>query len=402
MKITIRKASSTVKAGDAAYFLVFILLFTCDFYNTTTFKGLVDITFLLNAARVLSVILITVKCVYIDSYSIKHLIVITLLVGVAAISVFSSNTAALLDFILLAVGCRGIDDKKIVKTYFVFGTIYLLITMVCSLTGVIENYSTIRATTGTLRYSFGIVYSTDFAAHVFFLILAFHYIRDRRIKLLDIIIHILIVAFLNRYCDSRLSEAMILMTLILFIIYDFRGEIFGSRVFGFISTWVTVGCGIFSVVITNLYSGSSVAWVAIDELLFSNRLKIGKKVIDMYGFTPFGQFIKMQGMGYKVYDYDTSIGTTYIDSSYLQIILIYGTVFFVIMMAAYTYCAKKVYWSGNRKLSIILVLIAVSCIINQYLTNIAYNPFVVIFGTYLLSNRSFNSAEVGRRKIVLK
>ena len=73
MKITIRKASSTVKAGDAAYFLAFILLFMCDFYNTTTFKGLVDITFLLNAARVLSVILITVKCVYIDSYSIKYL-----------------------------------------------------------------------------------------------------------------------------------------------------------------------------------------------------------------------------------------------------------------------------------------------------------------------------------------
>ena len=99
-------------------FLAFILLFTCDFYNTTTFKGLVDITFLLNAARVLSVILITVKCVYIDSYSIKHLIVITLLVGVAAISVFSSNTAALLDFILLAVGCRGIDDKKNCQNIF--------------------------------------------------------------------------------------------------------------------------------------------------------------------------------------------------------------------------------------------------------------------------------------------
>ena len=402
MKISIRKISLTVKAGDAAYFLAFFLLFTCDFYNTTTFKGLLNISLFLNVVRIFSALLIFTKCVCVDRYSIKQLSMIALLVGFAGISVFSSNTATLLDFILLAVGCRGVDDKKIVKTYFILGTFYLLIAIACSISGFIVNYSTIRANMGTVRYSFGIIYSTDFAAHVFFLILAYHYIRNCKIKLLDVIVHILIVVFLDRHCDARLSEAMILLSLALSFLYDYRRKIYQSRLFAFTVHWATLICGIFSVVITNLYSDSSPTWIALDELLFSNRLKIGRKVIDMYGFTLFGQFIKMQGMGYKVYDYDTTIGITYIDSSYLQLIMIYGIIFFVIMMIAYTYCSKSVLLDGNLKLSIIIVLIAVSSIINQYLINIAYNPFIIIFGAYLLSNRGLSPHQKGIQRKVLR
>ncbi|MCD8354635.1 MAG: hypothetical protein LUC47_10045 [Clostridiales bacterium] len=270
MEISVRKPSAwkislSLRAKDVTYFLAFFLLFTCDFYNTTTFKGVMNISSLLNVVRVFSVILIFVKCAFLDRYNIKQLSVIALLVGFAAISIFSSSTATLLDFILLAVGCRGVDDKKIVKTYLILGTIYLLIAMFCSLSGIIVNYSTVRPSTGTVRYSFGIVYSTDFAAHVFFLILAYHYIRKHKMKLLDVIIHIFIIAFLDRYCNARLSELMILATLILFLLYDYKRKIFQSKRFAFATQWVTLVCGIFSVGITYLYSSSSHFWVLLDE-----------------------------------------------------------------------------------------------------------------------------------------
>ncbi|MCD7919381.1 MAG: hypothetical protein LUG45_04805 [Clostridiales bacterium] len=402
MKILIRKISPRVNAKDMAYFLAYFLLFTCDFYDTTTFKGLVDISPLLNLVRAFSAMLIVAKCVFLDRYSFKQLSLAIIIVVTAAISVLSSNTAMLFDYILLAVGCRGIDNKKIVKVYFNLGTLYLLITMFCSLTGIIDNYSTVRTGTETVRYSFGIIYSTDFAAHVFFLILAYHYIRKRKIKPIDILAHLLIVVFLDMYCNARLSEIMILFALVLFYLYDYREEFYQSRFFAIVTHWITLICGIFSIIVTYLYSGSSQLWIVLDELLFSNRLRVGKKVIDMYGFTLFGQYIKMQGNGYKIYDYDTSIGTTYIDSSYLQLIMIYGVVFFAIIMIAYTYCAKKVAMEKDGKLSIVIILIAVSSIMNQYLINIAYNPFVIILGVYLLSNRVFPLRQMGINRKALQ
>ena len=389
MKINLR-----VSVTDAIFYLIFFMLFTCGFYNTTTFKGVVDISVVQNIFRIFSIILLAYKCILIDRFNLNQLLVCSVLVIIASIALYSSNRGELLDFMLIVIGSRRVNDKQIVKTYFILGTLYLLITIACSLTGVIVNYSTIRLGVGTVRYAFGIVYSTDFAAHIFFLVLAYHYIRKKKIKFKQIIVHVVIVIFLDRYCDSRFSEFLILLTLLLFFINDYRDKIFKSKVFIFVSNWITAVCGIFSVAVTYMYSNTNVMWIAVDELLFSNRLKIGKKVIDLYGFTPFGQFIKMQGMGYKIHNIDTSLGITYIDSSYLQLILLYGVVFFTIMMTCYIYCSKKINMEGNTKLSIIIVLIALSGILNQYLINIAYNPFVVILGIYLLHNNSLNKIRI--------
>lgn len=376
------KQSLIINKASAIYHIVFFIIFTCDFYYTTTFKALGDISLIQNLCRLFAIMLTLYKYAA-SRYHITQLLIYFAVVLIAAISFMASRQGMLLDFVLLALASRGVDEKRIVRSYLILGTAYTVIAFVSSVTGLILNYATIRAETGKIRYAFGTVYATDFAARVFFLILAYHYIRKRKLNFLDIIIHIATVVFLEMYCNARFSEILIILTLVVFFLYDYHKTIFCKKWLRLASVWSIAVCAIFSICMTLSYDPTSALWNKIDSTFFSNRLLVGKKVIDMYGFSWFGQIVKMQGMGFKTNEVNTSLGITYIDSSYLQILLLYGIVFFVIIILSYVYIGRKIDDDKNIKLSIILIIIAISNILNQYIIDLAYNPFAIAFCVYL-------------------
>ena len=373
-----------INIREIFFFLAYIPLLMCAFYDTTTFKAVVSINTLYVIVRLFALCVIAYKCVAIDRYSQKTLIIIALFVLFSALSILRSSRVALFEYVLLMVGARGIAPKKIVKSFFTISLVMIITAFAFSKLGLIVDYTIIRRGSSFVRHSFGIVYTTDFAAHVFFTLLSFLFIKRKRISLIQIIGILGLIVWIDRNCNARISEALMVITLLLYVLYDFKASLFEWKVFQYIvkfSGFFFSAC-VFALAIA--YNTSNSLMVLIDENCFNGRFFVAKKVIDLYGISLFGQKIMMQGDGFKTYTYDASLGTTYIDSAYLQIGLLYGIVillFILIFISKYVnVCIER----KETKLVIAIFLILLSCVYNQYLLFIAYNPFMIAMGSYVL------------------
>lgn len=384
---------TSITRGEFLFFSAFVLGLFCAFYDTTTFKSLVNISPIYVVIRIYMLLAIGLKCIYIDRYSVKHLLMIAFIVMLGVISTLTSDRAALFEYIVILVGSRNINPKKIIKVYLKISIPIMIAAFICSNLGIIVDYTILRKKSDMLRHSFGFVYTTDFAAHILYIILAVLYIK-KKMRIFDFFIIFSVVALLHRYCNARLSEGMIIFSGIAFYLLDHNEKVFNNKPFHTIVKLCGFTFALISILLANFYDVTNPTMVYIDETIFNGRNYIAKKVIDMYGFSLFGQKILMQGDGYKTYTYNSTLGTTYIDSAYTQIALLYGFVFLaIILLGVYIYI-KKIIEIKNTRLLVVIFLVLCSCIHNQYLILIAYNPFMVIMGAYIFQKTQTNEADI--------
>lgn len=381
------KINTRVSLGWLLFMTSFIGLFFCTFFSSTTFVVYGNINILWQMMRVYAVFAIGFKCICIDKYSVKKLVLCATAAILALIVFYYCGRGFILDAIILIIGANGISYKKILKLYFNLAVIFMTVTFVASLTGIIIDYTTIRTVGGVeigsrLRHSFGINYPTDFAAHVFFIYLTYRVLtaEKRKMNILDFVLTVLIIVGLDYYCDARLSEIFIGLTYLLFFLFEKRNSLLNNKLVRKIILFSFPVAACIAISMTCCYNSADKTWVMIDENFFSNRLVVAHKVFEQNGVKLFGQFIEMQGLGFKVHGFDTSIGTTYLDSSYMQLLLLYGIVMTVFIIGVLTVFSKKVIEDNNIELCIVVLVLAYSCIINQYLLNIAYNPFILVVG----------------------
>ena len=92
---------------------------------------------------------------------------------------------------------KGLDLKDIIKCYFVFCWILIVGTFLCCHMGLLENMVSFREE--KVRNSFGFIYATDFAAHIFYLVLMYFYLRSGKFNLIEIMLFFVFIFF---YCKS--------------------------------------------------------------------------------------------------------------------------------------------------------------------------------------------------------
>lgn len=383
-----KEKAKALLTQEFLYISAFSLIVFCSFYDTTTLKEILNLKPLHMVARVYLAIALLYKCLWLDKYKKQDLIKMAVILFVSAIAVLLSRRGALFDYVLLLVGARNINPKKILKAYLVIAIPLIVLAFLCSNFGLIENFTIKRRGSTSIRNSFGIVYPTDFAAHIFYIILSLLYIKKRKMQYYDVLVILLIVILLDKFCNARISEVMILLTGILFFVLDYKEKIFNNKIFPKVVKAFSGVLALTSIFLPLLYSTSNEIIVLIDEKLLNGRFFMAKRVIDMYGYSLFGQKIVMQGDGYKTYQYDANLGKTYIDSAYLQIALLYGFVFLVLLLIAISIYIDKSYKKGDIKMILVIFLILCSCFHNQYLIVIAYNPFTIMMGTSIFGGKN--------------
>lgn len=382
-------SSYKISRAQFVFSVAYFLLLFCSFYQTTTFKALLDIGTFYNICRMLAAILILFKCIYFDKYTLKELMFVSILVLMGVISYYTSKRGDFLDVILLIVGSANVNNDKLIKLYLAVTIPFLLTAFVCSQTGIIIDYTTVRSENIGMQYAerhgFGIIYATDFAAHILFIYISYYYLKykKRRVNLFDYGLTLLLAYFLDRYCDARLTELMLILMLILFTIAC-SSQKAKNKLLSKIVVCAFPVSAVIIILLTFLYNPSNSLWIAFDSIFLSNRLKISNRVLRNYGVPLLGQHLIMQGQGFKINGFDASIGVTYLDSSYIQLLLIYGVFSTILTIFMYTLFAKKAVRNNNITLEMVVILLAISSIVNQYLISIAYNPFVIAAGTYAI------------------
>ncbi len=375
--IDIKKTVDVINKNISAQwlFLLALLIYLTGVVLTTTMFPMPGIFW--KFCRLAAIGLILWKIIRFDCFSLKETVFFAFLfITVLFVKIFAGHSEPLFWAIFLT-GAKDVSFEKILKSYFVISLSIILYAFVASMLDIIENlqYESSRG----IRNAFGIVYPTDFAAHIFFLMLVFLYLKKEKVKTHNYIECLFITVFVYYFCKARLDSICMGLLIMghMFVNYCTRREkycaskqkkkrlfmIFGmcSMPIAFFIMWI----------LTVLYDrGVSIVY-DINHLI-SSRLHLQSQAMVEYGIQIFGQYIEMIGNGGNEI---LSREYFFIDCSYYFIILQFGLIFSILVFAVYMLCCKK--YKGDRYFQLVVVMIAVNSMIAHHLLDLAYNPFAL-------------------------
>lgn len=285
--------------------------------------------------------------------------------------------SAILLLVLLLLGAYNISYRKIIKVHFRVISSLLFLTFVCSLTGIIENYTYVLER--GIRMSFGITYPINFAAFVFFQVLCWWYLRKERMTYLEAGVIAGLALFLKIFCDTRTSSFLLLGVALAVVWQRFRylctvktGKTYKMN--SYWSAFLTLAHPLAALgitIMTLLYPSQSKLLNIINGM-FSGRLQLGKRAFDVYGVRAFGRHIRM---------FSHTEGTSgiyfYIDSSYVQLAIMYGLIMLVFILLAFLLIGSRARSQRDWTFLWILAFMAINCIMEQHILELQYCPFVL-------------------------
>ncbi len=294
----------------------------------------------------------------------------------------STGYTFLLDTALFAIGAMGIPYKKILKTGFWTGVYVLLLAMLGSFSGCITDL--VYSEAGQFRHSFGVIYPTDFAAHVVFLSLAGWVLYGGTSILMPMLLYFGLGIFVFYYSRAKCS------TIILFLLVIAIGYCFGAnrvekknkalfritKCIDSLLPYVMPFCALLIIVLSMLYDDDS-KWMTYMNTLLSYRLKLSRSALDTYGISLFGTAFEQIGFGGGT-AWTWTYTYNFVDSSYILILVRYGLTALVIMCVQYLVLVKSSLKEGNRKLALAASIVAIHSIMEHHLPETAYNLFLLL------------------------
>ncbi len=331
----------------------------------------------------------------------------------------STEYTFLLDILLLSAGAIGIAYKKLLKVGFWIELYVLILAVIGSFSGCITNL--VYSSSSGTRHAFGIVYPTDFAAHVVFLILVGWELYGN-VKSIFQIICVSGIGFFMYYYTSAKCSTIVLILFILCLLFCFIREYFSSsdsitkqknsknkplylRKGGYYPLiYATPLCAFLIIGFTFFYN-SEITWMSQLNTLLSNRLSLGRDAMDNYGIQMLGTPFALIGFGGGIetrYDYN------FVDSSFVLIMVRYGLIILLPVCCQYVRICKAAVKNQHKKLIIILILISIHCMIEHHLLEPAYNLLSIFtfadFGSvpeqHTCFSRETTLKHTGRRAIL--
>lgn len=299
-------------------------------------------------------------------------IAIILFVGLNTKQTYMMFTTATLIF-----GAKGLNFNNIVKWYFWTGLFFCMTTIIGNQIGLIKGHdvyidvlsSRLSFALSGKRLSFGYIWSTDFATHCFFILLAYWYIRKAELTVKEMLLFVLGAIVILYYTDAKLGAGCILLLPIMTLLYrltqNTKPKIYAVLIFSI------PAFAVLAIVGTIMYQYSNFTWFFIDSVILAGRLRLGNEAIAMYGTPLWGQELRMYGAGTEGKYYN------FIDSSFIQLIVIYGIVYIILIILAYTIITYKAYQQKNYVLILAVLMIGISGLIAQHFLQICMNPFLI-------------------------
>lgn len=250
--------------------------------------------------------------------------------------------------------------------------------------------------------------STDFAAHYFWIIAAFLWIRGKKITWgeifalagLDILIYSLTAAKTSFICVLVLVISAIIYKLLLAsglsdkiknVKSLSKGLKIFSSIFGYGCKFSFIILALISIALSILYNNSSEFFFRLNDSLHS-RLSLAHRGIVEYGIHLFSNGMPMYGMSSSADGF-----YNFVDCSYMKILLSFGIVmfvFYVFSMSAILLRHKNYIFGA-----IILAVCALSCFEEHHLSEVSYNFFVLLMFADLSVDEKINlSQKSGKSK----
>ena len=273
----------------------------------------------------------------------------------------------------------GIDVEKVIKAFTLSIGIILLCTIVCSLTGAIQNYLYLSEK-GKLRGSYGVAYPTDFASYFIFLFVFFWSLQKKHAwwrTALFAALGLVMCWFCQTYPHSDTSTIMS-MVCILVVLYDaldhavlskHKGARWLSKLGEGAVIWAFPILGIAFFGFVMLYSQGNGIAIQINHWM-SGRLSMTWQHYLKYGLNALGALTPQNGFGHGLIHTESY---EFLDSTYGMILIRYGWILTILLAALWVWMTRRAYKSGHRRLALAMAVIAVHSISEHHFTELNFN-----------------------------
>lgn len=376
-----KKIKEITITGENIYYFAFLYYYILSFLRFTTFAPTISANWMIRLSY-LSVVLLLVKIYIFDRQSVKSFFINTFILVLALVSWRNAHAVDILAYTLFILGAKNINFRTIINWFFKLGVIMFVLIIIYSQIGIIKDLVYVRD--HNLRHAMGIVYPTDFAAHIFYLILAYCYLNFKKLNFASYFGIVVVTCITYAITQARLDVLLSLLTIP--VMYIARRAYFGNKVSSNIASFYWIGAPILAyitVVASCFYSASNTLFRIANEA-FSKRLEISHLAINKYGISLFGNHVLEHGFGgdqgiHHFYQSGMSGNYFFIDSSYMRLAIIYGLVIGIFVIIVMSLISLRSVATKEFCLAAIILLVSISCMIEQHLLDISYNPFLIAF-----------------------
>lgn len=368
--------------GEAIYLILFSVFYSYCYYRTTMIEKALMIEMILTTLIGLYCALIWAKVIIFDIRKKKDFLHILLpeLAGFVLTMIVSSNynMEYLILVYLLVIGARNIDFRRIAVASIIISAAFIIPVTILSLLGVLPDLVWIDG--AIRRHSFGFIYCTDYAAHFFFVFCAYFWLRNGKLRWYDIIVFSLAAAYVFWFCRAKTDFICILALLLAGILLKSKTASDHLLRFKWIYILSFAILAAAAIVFTILYfPGNKLIAIMGDKWGTAlSRFYISRRMLWEVGLSPFGKTFFEIGNG-GVTEYVGVENYTFIDISYIKILLKYGVIAFAAFMTVLTRFMYKRSEAKDIATLIMMFIIAVNCFMAHHLIDFSYNIFILMF-----------------------
>ena len=371
-------AAGTVSAlTDILYFLSFIVCYSWGFINTTMFKN--DFSDAFKA----------------QMDGLFHFAVINALIcGVIALLLQKNLQLAVFEIALLAsgflhwklgagkfeyfvlcvliVGMTGRSFKVLVSIALAIGSAMMAVTFAASQLGIITDLVYKGG-----RHSFGIIYCTDCAAHILFLMVMYVFLRLDSLNIVEYAALILVCAIMMMTkAQSDIMCGFLLMGgILLYRLTRMWHRKKPVRIIASIMSFSFLICTISIFAVTLGFNRNDKELRQKIPYTLTRRLEMNQEALRDHPFSLFGSQIEEHGFGGRTENLPGWDKYFFIDCSYIRLFVIGGFLLFIMILLIMTYTELRCFAYRRYGFLFLLVVVSIACLLEHHLMEYYYNVF---------------------------
>lgn len=266
----------------------------------------------------------------------------------------------------------------------------ILFLYISSMIGIIQDYCMFRPD-GGIRHSFGFNHPNVFGTNIFLTVLYLTVYRRNNLSLYDCLYQLLALEVVFIFADSR-SNVVGLVFIILYTLCNVVLKKINKSHKRMFSKWMGWLLCIFVIMIISFviyatinYNPANIFYLVVDYFL-SARVFLSNHAMRLYDITAWGQFIQSYAQN-QVEGLGVSANLVGIDISYINILLRYGIVVFMIYIMIIEYIIKK-FAVLDSTVALAVVLICILSMIEHQYFPVWANIFALLFADWIYGNDS--------------
>ena len=304
---------------------------------------------------------------------LKHIVIMGSVGLFLLISAYITKNKNPLIYWIFIIAGHDVDYRSILKAALAGHIAGLVLVMGSSIAGLIDNLEYIR-TEGAVRESLGFSYATAAANYFFYTVLLWGAIRREDISFTEL--GLLFAATVLLFIKTDTKSAFLLSVVFIIILLVFKLFKPLRRFYGWYkipAILLVPVCAVFIISICASYD-PEISWMSRLNAIITNRLMWGRAGFEKFGVHPMGSFIQWVGMDGDYSRYN------YVDSSFVQILLNFGPLFLLVLIAGLEAYVLRVCWNRDIYMLLVFIFFVVHSVFDPQLILIAYNSFLLAYG----------------------